>query len=59
MKDPRSPILVRSDSSGFVDGNMTVETVSCAAQQGTGLYLMVPVQNEAAADVLAKRLSEM
>lgn len=56
MRDPRDPILVRNERAGFVDGNLTVETMSGVALPGVGLYLMVPVANERDADELLKQL---
>jgi len=56
MADPREPILVRSDRTGFVAEHLVVESMSASAYQGIGLYLMVPVQNEKAADALVQKL---
>lgn len=58
MRDPRDFIVVRCDHSGFVDGDLTVETMSCIAHCGVGLYVMVPVANQQAADDVCKRLKE-
>jgi hypothetical protein len=58
MKDARDLILVRCDYSGFVDGDLCVETMSGIAHCGVGLYVMVPVANQRAADDLFRRLKE-